>query len=80
MILVSTNEAYLSLQHWRNMVMHAFLHYWKMANLFLAPLQPILHEIWAIYSFTQEFLSNVSLKQKKFFVEQMEFYGILKTL
>ncbi|KAJ7853210.1 armadillo-type protein [Mycena leptocephala] len=41
---------------------------------------PILREIWPLYSFTQDFLLNVSLEQTNLLVHQMEFYGILKTL
>jgi hypothetical protein len=45
-----------------------------------AMFEPILHEIRAIYSFTQHFLTNISLEQTKLLVDKMELYGVLKTL
>ncbi|KAJ7898730.1 hypothetical protein B0H13DRAFT_2337386 [Mycena leptocephala] len=41
---------------------------------------PMLHEIWAIYSFTQDFLTNASVEQATTLVNEMALYGILKTL
>ncbi|KAJ7189613.1 hypothetical protein GGX14DRAFT_580530 [Mycena pura] len=46
-----------------------------------AVLAPMLHEIWAIYSFTQNFLTSTSVEQTTNLVNDiMAFYGILKTL
>ncbi|KAJ7315188.1 armadillo-type protein [Mycena albidolilacea] len=41
---------------------------------------PTLHEIWAIYSFTQDFLTNTSVEQATTLVNEMALYGVLKTL
>jgi len=41
---------------------------------------PILHEIWAIYSFARDILSITRLEDIKFFVEQMQIHGVLKSV
>ena len=48
--------------------------------LFLVTFAPILHEIWAIYSFAHNVLSITRLEDIKFFVEQMQTYGMLKSI
>jgi hypothetical protein len=48
--------------------------------LFSVTFAPILHEIWAIYSFTRNVLSITRLEDIKFFVEQMHTYAVLTSI
>ncbi|KAJ7920528.1 hypothetical protein B0H13DRAFT_1867442 [Mycena leptocephala] len=41
---------------------------------------PMLKEIWAIYAFTHDVLTDMSVEQTATLVNQMAHYGILKTL
>ncbi|KIJ57063.1 hypothetical protein M422DRAFT_773768 [Sphaerobolus stellatus SS14] len=41
---------------------------------------PILHEIWSVYAFIQDYSLSIPLEQNNFITEQMELHGFFKSL